>query len=486
MKITARFLLALPLLFSVSHPALAAATQEEATRLTELFQSYLGAEEGVVAVEPNGDDYALTIDVAPLAAKAKDPAFTFSLTPIELSLTDKGDGKWDVSQNSPMEFKLKSGTALEANVKIENYTWEGVFDESLGSFASASGEMKNLVVAETVDDPAQGKMNVGATVKSAKIEQTGVAGASGGVDTSTKYLLEGLSETIVTAGNPASNMPPLNVVVTAESGNYEVAGKGFMAKSMLDIIAFFISHQSKDLVIKDQVALKTMLSSALPLFNNLSATSTFNKVSVASPMGPVGMESLTAVVDLNGVVKDGKARESLSVTGLTVPPAIVPPWATTLVPKNMTFDFQASGFDLAAPAALILAAIDFAKDPSLPAGFEATLLPVTLPKGTVDITLNPTSISNDLYTVSAEGTMTAGPSTPIPSGKGTIKFKGIDDVMKVIQAAPPEAGLQAGTPVILLAKGLAKAEADGSLSWLIESAGDGKVLVNGVDATKMK
>lgn len=486
MKIRSKLLFALPLLFSVSHSAFAAATDEEATRLTEVFQSYLGAEPGVVTVETDGDGYALTIDIAPLTAKATDPNTTLSLTPIELSLTDKGEGKWDVSQDGPLEMKLKSGSAVEANIKIESYTWEGVFDEALNTFESASGEMKNMSLVETINDAAQGKMNVSATVKSAKIEQTGVAGANGGVDSTSKYVLDGISETIVTPGNPATNAPALNLVITAETGNYDVTGKGFMAKSMLDIVAFVISHQSKDLIIKDQVALKTMITSALPLFENMSATSTFNKVAVATPIGPVAFDSMSVVVDMNGLVKDGKLRESVAFTGISIPTAIIPPWATTLVPKNVTFDVQGSGFDLAAPTALMINALDLAKDPPLPAGFEATLLPVTLPKGTADITLHPTSISNDLYSVSAEGTMTAGPSTPIPSGQATVKVKGLDEIMKVIQAAPPEAGLQSGTAVIVVAKGLAKTDADGSLTWVVESKGDGKVLVNGVDTSQMK
>ena len=65
MKTRFGFLLSLPLLLSASHAALAAATPEEAARLTTLFQSYLGAEPGVVKVEADGDDYSVTLDMPP-------------------------------------------------------------------------------------------------------------------------------------------------------------------------------------------------------------------------------------------------------------------------------------------------------------------------------------------------------------------------------------------------------------------------------------
>ena len=198
------------------------------------------------------------------------------------------------------------------------------------------------------------------------------------------------------------------------------------------------------------------------------------------------MDTLAFGADINGIVKDGKFRESIAITGLTVPLAVVPPWATQLVPKDITFDIQGSGFDLATPAQSALAALDLAKDPPLPAGFEATLLPSLLPKGTVDVVLNPTSVSNDIYSITAEATVAAGPMNPIPSGKGTVKAKGLDELMKIIQAAPPEAGLQSGTAMIVAAKGMGKPESDGSYAWNIESAGDGKVLVNGVDVSQIK
>ena len=40
-------------------------------------------------------------------------------------------------------------------------------------------------------------------------------------------------------------------------------------------------------------------------------------------------------------------------------------------------------------------------------------------------------------------------------------------------------------PVVMMAKGMAKADADGTLNWKIESTPDGGVLVNGVDLMKM-
>ena len=86
-------LFGLALLASVSGPAFSAATPEEAQRLTEVFQTYLSKEPGVVTVTPEGDSYRARFDAAPLFAKIKEPNVSISLTPIEWVITPQGGGK---------------------------------------------------------------------------------------------------------------------------------------------------------------------------------------------------------------------------------------------------------------------------------------------------------------------------------------------------------------------------------------------------------
>jgi hypothetical protein len=305
------------------------------------------------------------------------------------------------------------------------------------------------------------------------------------VDVIAKYTLEGLSENFMTAGKPESGMPPMNLVINAASGSYDVNGKGLNAKPIFDVVSFLVAHQTKELIGKDQEKLKAALKAGLPLFENVLVNGKFNNFTVASPYGQFGMDSVEIAADVNGITKDGKLREKLAFNGLTLPAALVPPWATKLVPKNVSFDFTVAGFDLASPAQMILDQLDLTKEPPLPDGFEQVLMPVFMPKGVVDITLNPSSVDNDAYAVKIEGSLAAGPAA-LPTGKAKISAKGIDELMKIIQEAPPEAGLAQGAALVVVAKGMAKAEADGSLTWNIESTPDGKVLVNGIDPATLK
>ena len=336
-----------------------------------------------------------------------------------------------------------------------------------------------------MNDPTSGTTDISATVKSVQIDQTGTAAANGGVDMVSKYAMANIVENINTAGKPESGVPPVNLVINAANGTYDLNAKGFKSKPFLDLLAFFIAHQTKELITKDQAILKTSLKDGIPVWDNMFANVKLNTVTVASQFGQFAVNSIEAVGDVNGIAKEGKFREKVAFNGLTLPAALVPPWATKLVPKNVSFDFTVPGFDLATPAQLILDQLDFAKEPPLPEGFEQVLMPVFMPKGTVDITLNPTSVDNDIYSVKMEGSLAAGPAA-LPTGKAKISAKGLDEIMKIIQDAPPEAGVQQGAAVVLVAKGMAKAEADGSSTWNVESSPDGKVLVNGIDPTKLK
>jgi len=71
----------------------------------------------------------------------------------------------------------------------------------------------------------------------------------------------------------------------------------------------------------------------------------------------------------------------------------------------------------------------------------------------------------------------------MPAGQALLTLKGLDETMAALQAGPPD--VQQMAPALLLAKGLGKTEADGSLSWKIESNPAGAITVNGADVTKM-
>ncbi|MEQ1524811.1 MAG: hypothetical protein ABL936_26435, partial [Aestuariivirga sp.] len=135
--------------------------------------------------------------------------------------------------------------------------------------------------------------------------------------------------------------------------------------------------------------------------------------------------------------------------------------------KAFALDFTVSDFNLADPARMLLDMIDpNGAKPTTPEE-NVKLLTALLPKGAAEISMGPGNITAKLYDVDFEGRMTAGP-VGVPLGTATIRAKGLEDVMKTLQAAPPQM-IGNAIPAIIAAKGMAKTESDGSLSWKIEN-----------------
>lgn len=475
---TASALLTLGFLLGASAPALAAATPEEAQRLTALFQSYLGQTPGVVSVTPQGESYAAKIDLAPLFAKVKDPTVTLSLSPLEWTLTDQGGGKWKVDQNQPLSFAFGVKGEGETKGSVASVVSTGVFDEALGGFSTTSAELKAVTAEQTVTDTGA-TTRVSYAVDSVSM-QTTMQGSPDAADATSTYSFSGLKETVSVPA--AADTPAMDLVLTAPSGQQDSTIKGLRLKAVSDLVTWLVAHQDPKEIVAEQAVFKDKLRAALPLFTSLSGHSTVDNLTATSPFGQFAVKQFGFSAEMNGIVADGRLRQTFSFTGLEVPAALLPPWAAGLVPESFKLDVGVADFDLAAPAALILDKLDLSKPEPLPKDLDAPLMQALMPKGSVTITLGPSDILAKLYGLAAEGSMTAGPDA-MPSGQALITMKGLDETMAALQAGPPD--IQQMSAGLLLVKGLGKAEADGTLSWKVETTPGGAITVNGADVSKM-
>ena len=69
------------------------------------------------------------------------------------------------------------------------------------------------------------------------------------------------------------------------------------------------------------------------------------------------------------------------------------------------------------------------------------------------------------------------------TGALTVKMRNFDKTMKAITTLGPVIAAKS-LPIVAMAKGLAKTESDGSLSWLVEVGDDRSIKVNGIPLGK--
>jgi hypothetical protein len=472
----------LALILSAGTPAWADATPEEAQRLTSLFQAYLGPEPGVVTVTPSGASYATRLDLMPLIGKITAPGFSASLTPIELTITPEGPGKWRVDQNQALSAAVKVEGQFDMKAQVGTIAGTGIFDEALGTFASTSSEFRAVAIEQMVTDHNQSARST-YTLASLKVESANT-GSGGNVDGTQTQSYTGFRQMTSIPAAADGSAPAMDFTFSSPEGTQAISYSGVRVQALNELLAWAVAHGSQEKMVSGQAELKDKLRAALPVFGRVSGEARLKEVSLNSIAGSFGVAELGVSAEMNGIVTGGRLREKFSFTGLRVPQELVPQWAAGLVPSNFTVDVNVAGFDLAAPAAMVIDKLDLSKDPPLPAGIDGELLTALLPTGSATIGLGPSEILAALYHLTAEGSMTAGPVSQ-PQGKALVKLKGLDETSAALQAAPPELGMAQMMPVILLAKGLAKQEADGYLAWTIESTPSGSITINGNDLSKM-
>jgi hypothetical protein len=480
---------AVSLACSVSTSALAApATPEEAARLTGVFESILGKEPGVVSVAPRDESYDVKLDFTPYLKKYADAAFKGTISPYPMTLTPRGGGKWLVAQDAPFAMSGEMSDLLRINLKIGNVKATSLFDEAVGTFIQSSAVITDMSFDQFVSvpdptgaGPAQSS-RVAYALKNTTYESKLTPVSGGAVDGTIRTVSTGFTETF--------NLPPsspggmlMDFTITADSVTQDAAYKGMKAKAIADIVRWFIAHPSEAQIDMGRADMVKVVEAALPLFETITSKAQMSTISVTTPMGPAAIAKAGVDVDMNGVVKDGKLREAFSAEGIALPPGLVPPFAAGLAPEKFSLDFTISDFDLAASVKLFLDHLAKTKDAPTPE-LEAQMMQALMPSGTVKITLAPGEIVSKSASLGYEGAMTAGPAA-IPSGAALLTAKGFDALIAALNAAPPEMGMAQANVGLLAAKGFAKSESDGSISWKIESTPEGGVLVNGLDVSKM-
>jgi len=470
------------LLISLSAPALAATSQDDADKLKASLQQYIGEGADAVTITPEGDGFKVVIDVSPLMEKAKADV---TVSPIDFMMTPAGDGKWKVSHEGPFVLSGKSESqGFSFTENFESLTFNGEYDETLAAFTTMEGKSTNITFEEAAKDDKGTDMKASGKIASTDFKGTGAANSAGGVDVKFDETV-GAGELTEDFTSPDMGGQPVHVNVKFGGGTFNGTVGGAKSAAILSFFKFMALHPDPKVSVSDQDELKGLLRDLLPGFASADLSGSFTGLEAETPIGGFKLAKLGVGIKANGLVKDGKVEETFSVEGLEIPPGLVPAWASSLVTKNASFGVQVSGYDLESFLKAEIDSADFSKDTPIEKDVEDKNAALIMPNGTVNVTLTQYNMSNDTYNVSATGSMTAGP-TAQPSGQAHISIKGLDELMKVAQAAPPEAGLQSVTAVVVVAKGLAKPDADGALGWDIAATPDGKITVNGTDMSQLK
>ncbi len=457
------------------------ATPQGAARIEAGVRQVFGTTPGVVTVVPQGETYALTVDVAPLLALLPMPGFVWESAPYTITLTDNGDGTWTTREDGSFSLKGQMGDSVDVSYTIGSISGGGVWDERLKTYTEYRGELSDAKITTRAKGPdGVLLMDDGQTFRSAVVEiAAGPAASGAGIDAAMELAYTDYAQRITIPGG-LPGQP--GTVITARALDYRgpIRVEGMRSAEIFDLVAFFVARPDPGLIVGDQEVMRSLIGSALPLFGRMEADLVLTDVAVDTPVGTVVVESGLVEIGLNGAVADGRLREAIELRGLVLPTGLVPAWAEALVPRDARIDFEVSEFNLAAPAESLLRNFDLTKPEPIEPGLAFGLLGGLLPTGQVRIELLPSRAEAGAYAIEARGEMFAGPIVQ-PSGAGRVVATGIDAVIEALGAAndPDAAEAAAGLTV---ARELGRDEG-GTMVWDLEFTPAGRVIVNGRDVT---
>lgn len=462
-----------------------AATQTRANQIEAALQQTFGKTPGVISVTPEGDLYKLRIDPAPLLADLPE-GVKVSISPIIYTLTDQGNGQWRSKlDQKDFTFDVAVKDTLDQKVTVGEISSTGVYDENMSAFATSSSTMTGITMQGT--NYTRGHPDSKVDYKIARwVSETRAKPGADGVDATNQQSLAGLTETITMLRPPAADgteRPGMPFTVTLDTMTQKADVTGLKTDGIIRIIRWFVDHPDKASRDAAKAELGPVVNAALPIFGKITGSATGEGLKVDTPMGTFAADKLGADVALNGVVADGRVSEGIWLEGLHTPPGIIPPFAEPLVPNRVAFDFELSQFDLAAPAKILLGLLESGESPDSPE-MKDKLGQAVLPTGRIKVATRDTAVIGADYALHATGNLSAGPKDARPDMDFNITASGFDAILKAVDGFPPQMKQQA-VPVLMLARGFAKTEANGTLSWAIQTSPDGHLLINGQDMGPM-
>lgn len=469
------------------------ATQAQATTIETALEHYFDNVPGVVSVTPEGDHYKLRVNPAPLASRLP-PDIKLSVSPLVYTLTDQGGGMWGTKlAEQPLEVTLDVKDVVSSRASIAALSSIGTFDANKGIFKSSTGQAKGISYSTTNYEKGKVASKSTHTIESAEAK-TQTAPGTDGIDVTSDVTLTGINQTMSFPTPPMMEAPSptpegaepkmTEIAISAASGAQSGKATGVRWQGILGLYRWFLKHNSKEAIEANKAELSGLISTALPIFGNISGNGSLNTVSMTTPMGVFGADKMNFNVDMNGVVADGKVREAVTLQGLKVPDGMLPSWADPLMPQKVTLDLNVSNFDLAATAKVMLDALATGQDLKGPEADEK-LLKAILPTGRVTLGTQTTELSGKDYSLTAEGSAQVGPAPAQPDLDFTLTMKGFDNVLKALDGLPPPMK-QRAVPMLMLARGFAQTGPSGDLTWKITSSEDGHLLINGQDMGPLK
>ena len=386
-------------------------------------------------------------------------------------LFEQDDGKWRVVQDSMPKIVSHAAEGTSA-IEIDNFKQTVIVDPALAWWVSGSANADKGAL----------------TMRAPKIDQTINFGSiSGSYKTTVDFggaVSTSVSEEINDIDFKVSGGSE-NGQASAASGRlakaaFRVGADGLKTRKAFDLVSLLSAHRA-DLA-PHEAELKSLLRELAAPGLKFAEGGEATKLMVSSPFGAIALAGVKVAVAIANSGPQSAIEARLAAEGLSLPVALVPPGAVDLTPSKVDLTATLKGIDIAAGANEAITDVQLG-GPGWTISDEnsAKVAAAFLSAGPLRIDLAPSHVIAPAIDADVQGALVY--ATGKPSGQMTIRMRGFDKTMAAVKALGPEVAAKS-LPGLAMAKGLAKAESDGSLSWVVELGQDRSLKVNGIPLGK--
>lgn len=429
-----------------------------------------------LTVTPDGDRYKLQWDLHALFQGNS----TFSVTPVGASavvhyLKPLGGALWQIDeQDPPLQYHLNMNTGQMhqvADVSAEAIQGGAIYDTDLGFYRQAKASVRNL--REHTESPlAAGNL----FLSTMDVTASGTPSKDGGVDVMETLSMTGLSDAVVAKRGPSFTM-------VARSAEAKVSVKALRAKELTQVASFAFNNFDKLQTSPDiRNQLLGTLANAMPIVGELGEDIVAKGVSIRTAQGAVALDELHYGIHFGGVSQDSSFDFTLHGSGVTVPEQIAGlADAGDIIPKEVSLAFGVRNLDIEDVVKAALKPRDAGSSSATNEADAKYLRENFVRDGKLTMVLRDFSAHSSLYDLQAQGSLTQDlKNQNAASGEADITMVNYDKTLSFLQAnASKVKGFGQAATALQFARGMAKVNADGALTWSVELTDDNHVYVNG-------
>jgi hypothetical protein len=459
-------------------PALAGdkpATPEGADALRALLAKYLPATQAgatpLVTVKQDGAHYLVSADLSALNVLLAETGISYDPAVIVYQAIEQDDGNWRVAMDSLPKIGFHSKDATGA-IDVTNFRSSALISPAIAWLLSGpanidkgSFQIQNPKITQTIDfGPVHGTIATN-------------VGGDGSVSTQVKEEIAELNLKAARTGD-GDNEPPINFSGRAEKALISLGVDGFKSRKAFDLWGLLAAHPVRADLASHEAELKGLLKDLAAPGLKLDEGVEAQKTVITASLGAIALGNFKYRLGAANAGPQSAIDLSLSADGLSLPVGLLPPNASALTPNKIDISAKLKGIDITAAANEWISDLSLQGDgPVLSDDNAAKVEAAFISSGPVQIEFAPSHLVAPAVDADFAGLIRLDHNKP--TAAITIHARGFDKTMAAVKDLGPDIAGRA-MPGLALAKGLAKSESDGSLSWLVELDAQRSIKINGI------